>query len=222
MAGYPLQLGVYVVTASDNLPVESTEWVAYGGSVSVAISDTPGGIDVTLVGPRAEIPGVPAPYSLMVSDGETQYPAFSVTGSGVFTDPETLSVLTGADENKTSVEVAQEIDNFFIIDLEQAYDRVVWAATLASGPVITLTATIPATAVSSFGLGAGSLVSYKSSIYRVVTCNITNGTATITATPYVTTADVDALWTTDDTGDWDGYWGSNETLDQKIKPLRHP
>lgn len=221
--GVPVLPGQYYVIASDNLPVTQSEWIAYGASVTATINqDVPGGIDVTLVGPATEIPGVPPPYSLAISDGEVTRPAFSVTGSGVFTNPETINLLTGADATKTSQEVAQDIDNIFIDTKERAYDRGVWASTLASGPRMTLTVSVPTSMLDGFGLIAGSLWTFKENIYRVVSADIGNAATRLTLTPYITTGDVDALWSADNTGDWDSFWGGNETTDFKIKPLRTP
>lgn len=217
---FPPLPGQYYVTAADNLPVVPAQWEAYGGSVSVAIGDSPGTIDVTLTGPRTAIPGVTGPYSLSVSDGSTSYPALSITGSGVFTNPVVLNLLTGSDPAKTPVEIAQSIDNFAIRTLEQAYDRGIWASVIASGPVLTLSCTVPTSQISEYGLGQGSLVSYKESKYRVTTAVIGSVWTTLTATRHTTVADFDAVWSGRTVGQHDPLWTGNDCSDQFIKPFR--
>jgi hypothetical protein len=215
--------GTYSILAADNLPVSEAEWRAYGGSIEVRINtEIPGAIDVLLTGPNREIPGVSGPFSLAVSDGETTYPVFSVVGAGVFTSPETVNIRTGASPEKTTEEVAQKVDNFMHSSVEMIYSRVVWTTERASGPMISLTATIPTTAAEGFGLVAGSLVSWKESIYRVTNATIDGEWVTITATRHVTVADFDVLMAADSitVGDFDTFWAGNVCEDVKIKPLR--
>lgn len=212
--------GQYYVIAADNLPVTPEQWVAYGGSVSVAVGAIPGTIDVTLVGPRSVIPGVTAPFSLAVSDGSTSYPAFSVTGAGVFTEPVILNLLTGADPDKTSVEVAADINNFAINTLTQAYDRGIWASVIATGPLLTLNFTVPSTAVSGFGLCQGSLVSFKESTYRITSATVGNVWTTGTATRHVTVGARDAFASGRTVGQHDTLWSGYEVGDEFVKPYR--
>jgi hypothetical protein len=218
-----LQPGQFFVIGSDNLPVLTQQWRDYGGEVNVSISDTvPGGISVTLKGPREEIPGVPGPYSLAISDGQTSYPAFSVTGMGVFTSPETLNLLTGADPDKTGQEVAQDIDNIFIGSKAQAYDRGAWACSVAAGPQIQFSVEVPSSALEEFGKTAGAISYVKESAYRVNNANVGNAATGLTFQSHVTTGDFDAAWSGYDTGDFDTFWTGNDTLDVKVKPLRLP
>lgn len=218
---FPLLPGQYYVIASDNLPVNSQQWADYGGMVTVAISETvPGGIEVTLRGPATAIPGVTAPYSLAISDGSTARPAISVTGMGVFTNPEQVNLLTGADPASTDQDVALDIDNPFIQNLEQAYDRGAWACTTASGPSATLAFGIPSSALTNFADAPGAIVDAKYSRYRINSADITRATTSLNSSTYVTTEDIDKLWLNADTGDFDAYWGSYETIDFDIKPLR--
>lgn len=221
--GVPVGPGEYYIIGSDNLPVDGLQWRDYGGDVRVAISSTiPGGIEITIVGPREEIPGVPAPYSLAVSDGENTRPAFSVTGMGVFTNPQTVNLLTGADPAKTSQGVAQDIDNIFIGDLEMAYDRGAWACFLASGPQASFSVGVPTGSLSSFGTVVGSRVMLRDGLYRIDSSNFSNASTSLDATPFTNTADVDQVWSGETTGDFDAFWDGNDSLDFKIKPLRHP
>lgn len=215
--------GQYMILAADNLPVPHTEWAAHGGSISVQVNpDIPGAIDVILQGPTTEIPGVTGPFTLAASDGETTYPVFSVVGLGVFTRPEVVNILTGADRDKTTAEVAQKVDNFMHSSIAMIYSRCTWTTSRASGPVITLKASVPTTAVEGFGLCAGSLVSWKESTYRVTDAQIGPEWTSITAIRHVTVGEFDALMAADgaSVGDFDTLWDGNVCEDLKIKPLR--
>jgi DNA-binding beta-propeller fold protein YncE len=216
----PVSAGQYMVVGSDNLVVSTTNWLNAGGSITVAINDAiPGGIDVTIIGPGGAIGGISTFY-IGRYDGTSIVPAFSITGGGVFSTPVVLNILSGADETKTSELVAVDIDNVFIDTPGRAYDAGAWALFDASGPAITLKMNIPTSVVGGFGLAQGSTFILKENRYRVVDAEISEDWTQITCTPYVTTAEVDALWTSLTTGDWDTFWGSSDTLDFKIKPLR--
>lgn len=219
---FPAPPGTYRVMGSDNLPVVAAQWTFYGGSVSVGINpDSPNSLDVTITAP-ASIPGVPAPYSFAVSDGSTNYPQFSVIGSGVTTNPETVNILAGADWSKTTQEVAASVDNVAHSDLAMIYKRCTWALTQASGPRIVLSATVPTSATAGFGLTEGSLVSFKESTYRVTSANIGNALTEITASRHVTVAEFDVLMAADgvQVGEFDTFWAGNDCEDLKIKSLR--
>lgn len=218
----PAPPGSYRVIGSDNLPVVAAQWIAYGGNVFAAPSTTtPGAIDITITGPSA-IPGVPGPYSFAVSDGSTTYPQFSIIGNGVTTNPETINILSGADPNRTTEQVASEVNNIFLANRAHVYDRCTWSLAQASGPVITLTATIPTSQINGFGLTAGSLLTFKESTYRVVSASIGNETTDITATRHVTVEEFDNLMAAGSVtvGDFDTFWDGNACEDLKIKSLR--
>lgn len=217
-----LPAGQYRVSGSDNLPVVAAQWTAFGGSVTVAINpDTPGALDITIKGP-SPIPGVTGPYSLAVSDGATSYPQFSVIGSGVVTDPETVNILSGADHAKVTQEVAFSVDNICHANRTLIYDRCTWALTIASGPTLSLDATVPTRDIAGFGLTAGSLVSFKESQYRVVTADIGNEWTQITASRHITVGEFDAFMAAAgvQVGEFDTFWDGNECEDLKIKTLR--
>lgn len=225
-ADTPVLYGTYKITDSLGAVIPANRWTTAGGLVEVSIGDKPGTLNVEITGPTYDPvisnPGDPllvgtGPYTLS-SDKVT--PFFIVMGYGVFTSPQTISLLTGGDSSKVSTLVARDINNIFINDLERLYDRGIWFTLGASGPEIVLTATVPTNMLDSFGLTAGSIVLYKEGYYRVYSVDISNATAKIWASPYTTTGDVDALMTTKTTGDFDAFWGSRASKDFKIKPLR--
>jgi hypothetical protein len=216
--------GQYVVYDSSDVPVLVTTalWNQYGGSVNVSINpDNPTSLDIAIQGPGSLIPGTLAPYKFGISyGGQVSTPAFSITGSAVFTNPIKLNLLTGANRSKNTALSAADVDNFAISTIAQAYDRGIWASADAGGPVPTLSAVIPTSVISGFGLTEGSLVSFKESIYRITSANIGNAWTRIGAKRHITTADFNTIATGKTTAQFVTRWGANQTGDFTIKPLR--
>lgn len=214
-------VGTYYVVDSTGLPIVADQWEDYGGDVTVVPSTTnPSGIDITVIGPRVEIPSTTAPYSLSVSDGENQYGALSIFGSGLVYDPQVLNLLTGSDPAKTPQQIATTVDNPFISTLEQAYDTGIWASVDASGPVISLSLSIPTSSIASFGTTPGSLIRWGLSQYRVTSSTVTKMTTTLTCVRHVTVGDFDAIWSGLTVSDHDFVWATYQTKDQIVYPYK--
>lgn len=231
--------GEYFICDSKGAPVNRQKWGAYGGKLEVFISEsTPNAIDIKLTGPTSndgvfnETPSVtpggtptpalyPGPYKVAYSSGGTDYAALSIIGSGVKTNKATLKLLTAADPNKVSQETAKTITNVFIVNQEQAYDRGINAAIDASGPRVNISATIPVSALNSFGLTAGSRVFYRDSIYRINDATIGNLGVSFNASRHVTVEDFDNLWAGKTVGSHDLMWLGYDASDQLIAPLRY-
>ena len=217
----PLPDGTYFVVDSTGLPIAANQWEDYGGSVSVEIDhEDPSAIEITVVGPYVEIPSTTGPYTLAASDGENEFAALKIKGTGVYAGDNILGLLTGVDTVKYTRAIVNTITNPFISTVEQAYDRGVWAAQKASGPVVTMNANIPTSSISGIGLTCGSLVLYRKNTYRITSCSIGSVSSSINAERYVTVADVDALWSGQDVTDYDGVWGTYECQDQIIFPYK--
>jgi hypothetical protein len=209
--------GTYYVIDSTGLPLVADQWEDYGGNVQVTIDpDEAGVLNVTLSGPREEIPSTTAPYSLAISDGTNEYAALSILGSGVVANPEVLNLLTGADPENTPTEVASTVNNVFISTLAQAYDGGVWSTVDASGPRVTLTATVPTEIISGFGATAGSLVNYYDSTYRITDATIRRTATDITAVRHVTVGSFDDAWSGQLVQNHDLIWDAYKCKDQKI------
>lgn len=217
----PNTVGTYYVSAADNLPVTPAQWADYGGRVMVAIGDVPGTILLTLTGPSMDIPGVPGPYSLSISDGATSYAALSIAGIGVTTRPETLTVATGADPDKTTVEIAATLNSPFVRNLSDAYNAAGWMIVDAAGPSATLSATLGTHQLAGFGVTQGSVVPYEQSRYRIMNANITRLGTGVSARWHVTAADSDNLWAGQSADAFDTFWSGYSAGDYQIKPLRN-
>lgn len=213
--------GTYYIIDSTGLPIVANQWEDYGGSLSVAINaDNPGAIDVTLVGPREEIPSTTAPYSMAVSDGENQYAALSILGSGIVADPKTLNLLTGADPDKVTQQVAFSITNPFINTVEQAYDSGIWASLDGSGPRVGLSISVPTADIDGFGLVAGSLIHYADCDYRVASATIGRLRTQLECVRHVTVGNFDDAWAGETVGDHDTAWDGYLCEDQVILPYK--
>jgi hypothetical protein len=213
--------GTYYVVDSTGLPVVVDQWEDYGGAVSVAIDpDSAGVINVTLTGPTEEIPSTTAPYSLSVSDGDNQYAAFSIIGSGVTATPDTLELLTGADRAKTLQELAFTISNPFISTLAQAFDTGIWATVEASGPRLSISLTVPTNSVEGFGLAQGSVFRYDGCDYRITDAGLGRTSTTINGVRHVTVDAFDTAWAGSDVADHDAVWADYVCEDQKPLPFK--
>jgi hypothetical protein len=139
----------------------------------------------------------------------------------VRTKPQILKIRTAADDTKVAQDIAKTINNPFITTKQAAYDRGEWAIVEASGPKVTLNASIPVTSVQGFGLVAGSLIHYRDSIYRVTDATIGNLVVSFNASRHVTVDDFDLVWAGKTVGSHDLMWLGYDTADQVIAPLRY-
>ena len=225
----------YAISESDGGQVPQKLWADAGGRVDVMINPTnPNAIDIVLTGPSSSwvdpvaggtpfggtTPLYAGPYKIAYSAAGTDYAALSITATGVRTKPQILKIRTAADDTKVAQDIAKTINNPFIVTKQSAYARGEWAVVEASGPRVTMSATIPVTSVQGFGLVAGSLIHYRDSIYRVTDATIGNLVVSFNATRHVTVDDFDAVWDGYTVGNHDLTWFGYDTSDQVIAPLR--
>ena len=225
----------YAISESDGGQIPQKLWADAGGRVDVMINPTnPNAIDIVLTGPSSSwvdpsaggtpfggtTPLYAGPYKIAYSTGGTDYAALSITATGVRTKPQVLKIRTAADDTKVAQDIAKTINNPFIVTKQSAYDRGEWAVVEASGPRVTMSASIPVTSVQSFGLVAGSLIHYRDSIYRVTDATIGNLVVSFNATRHVTVDDFDAVWNGFTVGNHDLTWFGYDASDQVIAPLR--
>lgn len=218
---FPAALGTYSVSDTNGLPVGAgTEWLDYGGSLTVSIDEEdPTILNVTVIGPRINIPGHDGPYKIAISDGNKDFPALSVWGTGVKKNPNTLSLITSVDPIKVSQNVSSTISNPFIVNLTQAYDSGISASIVASGPNVTFSGTIPISAVNGLGLTPGGIVKYNNSKYRIVDVSINNIGISFNASRYVTVNSFENSWALKTVQYHDFEWSNYETQDHFIAPL---
>ena len=225
----------YAISESDGGQIPQKLWADAGGRVDVMINPTnPNAIDIVLTGPSSSwvdpsaggtpfggtTPLYAGPYKIAYTAAGTDYAALSITATGVKTKPQVLKIRTAADDTKVAQDIAKTINNPFIVTKQSAYDRGEWAVVEASGPRVTMSASIPVTSVQSFGLVAGSLIHYRDSIYRVTDATIGNLVVSFNATRHVTVDDFDAVWNGFTVGNHDLTWLGYDASDQVIAPLR--
>lgn len=213
--------GQYYLIGSDNLPIQLNQFEAYGGSVAVALTPgVPGSIDLHLIGPAIEIPGVPGPYRLAISDGSNTYPAFSVLGTGVLVNPQTVRMSTGADWEVVTNDVSgAALANPFIGTRAQAWDRGRWAAVDAAGTNMSLSFTISHEGSNGFGLTTGSLFTAYNAVWRVTSASFGIASVSVTAVNHTRFGDVQPLIDGSTIAEFFDTWGSNKVKDFRIRPL---
>jgi hypothetical protein len=202
--------GQYVIVGNDDLPIVPAQWVGQGGSVTVSLTENPYEIEITVVAPPAA--GLPtvdnpsqltyAPYKIGVeSSGEADYPALYIVGTGVFFEKSTKTYLTGADDEYTSKDSNETVDNIFITTDFNQSTRGIAAAQAVCGPNILLTQTVSDSL--AFGTANGSVQSVKSNRFRTVSASYNPNSVSITAKPCATFADFEAKWGVADFSDFD-------------------
>lgn len=215
-------VGTYAVSAANGAAIPASVWNSFGGSVSVAVSpDVPSTLILTLKGPNWMIPGYAAPYRLTVTDTTSgEHAALSIKGTGIKTAPEVVTLYTGADPLRVVGNSTPRIEGTFIENLATVYDRGVWAAAAAAGPVVTFKATVPIQSVSGMGVSAGATFEYGLQRWRIESSSITNEDVTISASAFTTCGTVDDLWSGFTAGQNEAFWAGLTVGDTTIKPLR--
>jgi hypothetical protein len=201
--------GEYVIVGTDNLPIQPAQWIGEGGSLVVALTENPNEIEITITAPpNLNLPQAAdpakfgyAPYKIGVeSSGDVDYPALYIVGTGVFYDKQETTLGTGASNDYTSRDSAPQIDNLFITNKRDMYNRGIAAAQAACGPKVTLTESIDYGV--SFGDTPGVLRSYESNKYRVSSVSYSPTSATMTSISSSNFADFDVKWTGKDFSDF--------------------
>jgi hypothetical protein len=193
--------GEYVIVGSDNLPIDPEQWADQGGNVTVALTENPYEIEITVVAPPAvtmptaanPAEATPAPYKIGVeSSGEIDYPALYIVGTGVFFTKKARTFQTGADDEFTSQDTNQSVDNIFITNNNDLNTRGIAAAQAACGPSVALNYTV--TDAVQFGETPGSIISAENNKFRIGSVSYAPATATITATPSSSVANFNSVW----------------------------
>jgi hypothetical protein len=192
-------LGEYVVVGSDDLPISPTEWAALGGKLTVALTENPNEIEITIVAPdsvtmpTADNPTTEvtnAPYKIGSELG--LYPAIWLTGTGVFFNKQKKTFLTGASDLYTSEDEAATIDNPFITNLHDLSNRGVAAAQAYCGPSVTVTRSV--VNGTQFGATPGSTERIGSNRYRYESASYSPDGVQLTGKSYATITDFNEKW----------------------------
>lgn len=135
---------VYTVAGgSDGLPIPSAQWIAQGGSLTVALNEDTRGATVTIVAPPSD---QHTSYSIAVqSSPSDRYSTLRLIGTGVFFDKQLVTLDTSVDPDVVTTEIGATIDNEFIGTREDAVHAGLWALKRWGSPKYTIS-------VSSFGI----------------------------------------------------------------------
>lgn len=200
--------GQYCVAGSDGILLKSAQWTAQGGKLTVALTENPNEIEITITAPAA--PSLEqttstalgyAPYrvGVEIADGQ-EYPALYITGDGVFFEKQLHTIATGASSDYTTRVSAPTIDNPFITNLNTMYSRGIVAAQAICGPSVTLNESVGVT--QPFGTTPGKLRAFGSNEYRINSVSYSAEQTEITAQAVVSFDKFNAKWSGKDFDDF--------------------
>lgn len=193
--------GQYVVVGVDNLPIQPSQWIATGGSLTVSLTENPNEIEVTITAPPEPSLGIAAddtqvtyaPYKIGVEatgDG-IDYPAIYFTGAGIKYNKQLVTVATGADESFTTKDAERTVDNIFITDSLTLANASLVAAQSSCNPAISMSGTSIPTGFT-FGGSIGSTFKRNGVKMRVQSLAFSDSSVSWSASKYTTFADFDA------------------------------
>lgn len=137
---YPGTNGVYSVVGNDDLPIQPLQWAAQGGWLRASVSPDGNTLTIRVKGMRNT---ALQPYRIaMSSGGGTYYNSLHITGEGITSTKETLTLYTGAPPHSTGEDVGITIDNPNISTLAEAYTAGLVAAGTYAGPNYVLSGTV--------------------------------------------------------------------------------
>lgn len=215
----PILPGQYYVIDSTGIHVPSPVWVAAGASVLTEVGDQVGQVKFILQGPNSAISGYTGPFTFADGNGTTAMGALTVTGTGVFTSPQSVTFQTGANPTKTTQQVARTIRNFAIDTLDRLYQRAPMAIDEVSGVAMSVSFTVPTADLLGFGSTMGATFMYNDSRYRITNATFGALTTQITATRYVSIDMIDTATAGLTIDQRDAIWTGYSIDDRTIKPL---
>jgi hypothetical protein len=221
--------GAYIVTGPDNLPIQPTEWISFGGSVSVAQSGT-NALTVTVVCPSLPLGTTTGDYSLAVSDSGNSYGMLRLTSpaGGTVTDHKTV-FQTGAGFVIGKNSNSPTISNVAATNHVALQNVATWAIAQAAGPTLTLQGEMPLEDLRSwqsadFGFVPGATILFKNHQWRIQTCTVSNLSVQFTATPYLTYQSVAfaSNWSKFTVDDYTTFWEGKTYDDMNVMALAGP
>ena len=213
--------GQYHVIDAVGIPIAAQTWLDFGGRLDVGLGEGLQDIDYILTGPTSDVSINGGPYSLSASYEYGEEATLKIIGSGVATDPVSITVLTGADPVRVREEKAPAIESPFVDTIETAYNAAHDSAVYnnSSKPVISFV--IPVNDIVGFGLTPGTVFNWRENKWRVISTTINDGgTIEIDAGLYVTHGDFLAINDTKSYTDMTNAWNLRKYKDLAIKQLR--
>lgn len=218
--------GAYCISGTfgdfPNHSMPAAEWVAFGGTVLIIPTDTPGSVTVSVTAPV--IPGWTGDY-LLGLHGNQDYPMVRLVGTGVTSSEETVRFATGANRKFTTTEVGSTLTNVAATSLAAVNNLATRAVNDASGPSMQLSASVSMAEVRGWGASIGSLpgstLLYRNMQWRILSATISNASVDITAAPYTTYTSAYWAYNWGDLtmNDFQFYWNESRWDDYKVAPL---
>lgn len=206
--------GAYTIAGSDGLGISASAWTSAGGSVRVRIKeDDPYTLIVTVTAPTKGVLATPnenntaAPYHIAMTDGELT-PRLFITGTGVRTNPKTITVDTGVTTDFANDGVGFTLTNPCVGTRGQALDMALRLAQSYGGPALSVSYSKPMPKTHLRILNG--LFESEGHLYRVNSVNYSKGSMSVSAyedTPIrtfnekygtLTFAQFNALWADQD------------------------
>lgn len=211
---------IYMVSDSSNPPtvLSNSQFTAAGGDVRVQASDNLGSLDIIVTGPKAAISGFTAPFSLAWVSNGNKLPALAIAGNGIITNPQNITMYTGASASITPEASSAQIDSPFITSASIAYDTANPAAITLGHGEDTLTFKIPLRSTHVLGSIGGSVFLHRRVKWRVISAKISDGMIEITAERYTTVADVTPNAPAMTTAQMDALWSGYRVQDNWLSP----
>lgn len=190
--------GEYVIFASEDLPIMPEQWIKEGGKLEVRLTENPNEIEIQVTAPEAE--SLPladdvetfseGPYKIGIED---EYPAFYITGTGVFFEEKRKRFLTGGSSETAPETQSSTITNIFINKKNDLYTKGLLAAQKLCGPRCEIQIDNPVDI--KFGSSIGAVVDYQDNKYRIQTASFGYGTASATGVSVAEFGDFNPIWT---------------------------
>lgn len=141
---------VYTVSGDDGIAIQPAQWAAYGGKLSVRISDDTQSIIVSITGATGLLQASGDPMknfrigiSSSTSSSDT-YSTLRIVGRHIQTNRNSLIIPTGIPDWRTGQEFAPTIDNPFLNNLSDAYSAGVRGARRYAGRQLSMSASVVA------------------------------------------------------------------------------
>lgn len=199
--------------------VNGAGFYGYGGSITIKQVDS-NTIDITIQGPRQNIPNRTGPYSF-VSRGHG--PAFNIGGWGVLVDPEEVEFGTGSENGES--ESGGAFNSPFVTDLDTLYESASWMAPWEGNlvPSAELTVT-PREGVAASSIEPGVSVQWRNAVWRVASSKVSgSGETSISLLLRTTEEQLSDQWQLMHGGDWvnevDEFWEGRRGFEKEYLPL---
>lgn len=221
--------GQYVIVGVDQLPIMPYQWTSNGGNLTVALTDNPNEIAVTVTAPVLNSLKLAdgtenfttGPYSIGIESvsyaGGDPYPALFIVGSGVFYNKKLLTFPTGAQDSLTAADLSPIIDNPFVINTFTAANAGLAAAQKACGPSIEMSASLANS--YSFGTTPGSIITKENNKYRIRSTSYSPDAVSINADAGSTFADFNTVNTAKTFATFDGFTSNLAFNEFTVIPL---